>query len=483
MKNVISWKKIFVIIFIAFISQNLNADKNFSDSEVKEDFNYLYETLKDTSYDLFYFTEKSVFDQEFKQTNSSITGPMTILEINRLLRRFTALAKFSHCKVEFPSESFREFYKNGGRFFPLELLFVDNKSRVILDYTKNKNISLGDELISLNGKPFASVLKEMYLYIGGENEYSMRTTVVESGNFFAYYWYVFGDFEPSVLVLKNKEGTVFSVKTNGTDIKEYKKHSPELPTVTDSDRRFKFVGKVAYLHPGIFLNRNAKTDDINNKELIDKEEFRQFIDSTFRKIYERKSKDLIIDIRGNNGGTSMFSNYMISYFANKPFYELSKMGIKTSRLVKDVWKDYDIPELAELKKKIMTLKNGTRIDLDPMEVLPRNDKFRFKGNVYVLIDRFSYSNATAAASIIQDYSFGTLIGEETSDLPSSCGGMQAFKLPNTGIEVYFTKGCGVRPSGDTSRRGVIPDVPVKQDFFTENDEVLEYTLKIIQSNQ
>ena len=92
----------------------------------------------------------------------------------------------------------------------------------------------------------------------------------------------------------------------------------------------------------------------------------------------------------------------------------------------------------------MTLKNGTRIDLDQMEVLPRNDKFRFKGNVYVLIDRFSYSNATATASIIQDYSFGILIGEETSDLPSSCGGMQAFKLPNTGIEVYFTKGCGVQ---------------------------------------
>ena len=164
---------------------------------------------------------------------------------------------------------------------------MDNKPRVVLDYTQNRNISPGDELISLNGKPFASVLKEMYPYIGGENEYSMRTTVVESGNFFAYYWYVFGDFEPSVLELKNKEGTVFSVKTHGTDIKAYKKYSAELPPVTDSDRRFEFIGKVAYLHPDILLNRKAKTDDINNKELMDKEEFHQFIDSAFRAIYEK----------------------------------------------------------------------------------------------------------------------------------------------------------------------------------------------------
>jgi hypothetical protein len=117
-KNIVSWKIILVIIFTAFISQNLNADNIFSAGEVKEDFKYLYETMKEASYDLFYSTEKAVFDREFKQTISSIKGPMTLLEINRLLRRFTALARFSHCKVEFSFESFREFYTNGGRFFP-----------------------------------------------------------------------------------------------------------------------------------------------------------------------------------------------------------------------------------------------------------------------------------------------------------------------------------------------------------------------------
>ena len=119
MKNSSPWKNILVIIIMALISQNLNAEQRFAAAAVKEDFKTLYETLKEASYDLFHFTEKSVFDRAFKRANESITGPLTDLEVNRLFRRFTALARFSHCKVEFPSESFKEFTKNGGRFFPL----------------------------------------------------------------------------------------------------------------------------------------------------------------------------------------------------------------------------------------------------------------------------------------------------------------------------------------------------------------------------
>ena len=41
MKKIDFWKNILVIVFIAFISQNLNAEQRFSAGAVKEDFKFL----------------------------------------------------------------------------------------------------------------------------------------------------------------------------------------------------------------------------------------------------------------------------------------------------------------------------------------------------------------------------------------------------------------------------------------------------------
>ena len=82
------------------------------------------------------------------------------------------------------------------------------------------------------------------------------------------------------------------------------------------------------------------------------------------------------------------------------------------------------------------------------------------GGVYVLINRNSFSNAVAVAATIQDYRFGTILGEETSDLATTYGAMETFTLPGTGIKVGFPKARIVRPSGDPAPRGVLPDIAI-----------------------
>jgi hypothetical protein len=42
--------------------------------------------------------------------------------------------------------------------------------------------------------------------------------------------------------------------------------------------------------------------------------------------------------------------------------------------------------------------------------------------------------------------------------------------------------CGVRPNGDTNPHGVIPDHEVIEDYFTEEDEVLQAALRIIRES-
>ncbi len=132
---------------------------------------------------------------------------------------------------------------------------------------------------------------------------------------------------------------------------------------------------------------------------------------------------------------------------------------------------------------ILTREDGERWSEVMEPYPPRSDSLSFEGRVFALIDRFSYSNAAAVASILQDYDFATLIGEETSFNPSNCGGVHTFDLPHTQLEVVYPKMCGVRPSGDTSPHGVIPDYEVKQDYFTEEDEILQAARRIIRESK
>ncbi|MEJ2006459.1 MAG: S41 family peptidase [Cyclobacteriaceae bacterium] len=53
--------------------------------------------------------------------------------------------------------------------------------------------------------------------------------------------------------------------------------------------------------------------------------------------------------------------------------------------------------------------------LEPYQ--PQPEDKRFKGKVYVLINRLSHSMAAVTAAQIQDYDFGILVGEETGDYP------------------------------------------------------------------
>jgi C-terminal processing protease CtpA/Prc len=135
--------------------------------------------------------------------------------------------------------------------------------------------------------------------------------------------------------------------------------------------------------------------------------------------------------------------------------------------------------LVVLKNQILSHKNGEVFisEIPTHKIKPESE--RFNGNVYVLVNRYSYSQATLTAAMVQDYGFGTIIGETTADFPSTYASNHQFELPNTHIAVNYPKAFVVRPNGDETFHGVIPDHIVKENRFSKKDETLEYTLNLI----
>jgi len=82
---------------------------------------------------------------------------------------------------------------------------------------------------------------------------------------------------------------------------------------------------------------------------------------------------------------------------------------------------------------------------------------------YVLVGRGTYSSAVLFANTVQDFGFGTLVGEGESVRTTQSGGIQQIKLPSTGLVLWSPRLVLVRPSGKLSFEWLTPDLAAVDD--------------------
>ena len=365
-----------------------------------------------------------------------------------------------------------------GNFISFSGSIKNRRIFITENYSNDPTITRDDEVISINGIPAAAQLKKIYDHLSGENEY-FKNTQIDLHTFPKIYWLIYGRRDNFLLGLKKANDRTSHVNVEAIPVFQFDEKSSKMAPLFNINREFKFIGQeVAYLRPGIFLN-NQSSGNTSEQLTFEKGEFIRFIDRAFEQIPNTQAKSLIIDLRGNPGGDNSFSDAMVAYFANKPFWFCSEFSVKTSRITKDFWRNVNDPALAELKNKILIKKDGEIFKVDFQKYQPRTDNLKFEGKVYVLIDRYSYLNTVATSAIVQDYGFGELVGEPTADTPTSDGAIHQFKLSHTQIAVSYPKAFLVRPNGDRSLRGITPDFEVADDRLNENDETLDFVLKRI----
>lgn len=451
---------------------------NFSASEVKEDFKYFYKTLEQTHYNLYVNTKQEVFERQYEKTYNSIKDSLTLLQITRLFQPFAALSKLAHCNISFPwNLYFEKNNQSNATLFPFNVTITNNRAFIIDNYSSDLSIQKGDEVLSIDGVPISVKLKEVYGFLSGEGN-GIKNTLLDLLTFSRVYWWIYGSSNQYLIQIKQKEGSIKSVIIKGMKASDYEQRASKQKSVFSLNREFKFIGAIAYLHPGMFIN-NQSSGNTSEHKTFETNEFLSFIDSSFREIHKAKPRCLIIDLRGNPGGDNAFSDPMIAYFATKSFWFCSEFKVKTSSVTKDFWKDVKDSSLQDLKNQILTRKDGEIFKVSFRNYPPRTDSLHFDGRVYVLVDRYSYSNTVSVAAIIQDYNFGVVIGESTADVASSYGATHEFKLPNSQLYVSYPKAFIVRPNGKRALKGVTPDIIVDNNIFTETDEILDFTIKYI----
>ena len=185
----------------------------------------------------------------------------------------------------------------------------------------------------------------------------------------------------------------------------------------------------------------------------DYEVFEKFIDSSFAEINKNATKNLIIDLRFNGGGSQSSSIHLLRYLLDKPFTYYSNAQFE-GKMEKIEGEDVSYP-----------FEN------------------RFKGKCYFIIDGIGNSTTGHFMSIVKYLNLGTIVGEELGSNQFCSAGQKICRLKNTKLQYDVANNTHESLAISLpDEKGILPDHYVNQsidEYLNRKDAVMDYTIKLV----
>jgi hypothetical protein len=411
----------------------------------KEDFIIFKNALEQIHPSLYLFKGKKIINKLFDSCYLTLNQSTTETKFYLILKFIMSSIEDGHFYCG-PSKDFRKYYDESAKVFPLYLKFIENKAYIIC--SNNGSLQPETQILSINNVPINNIRKELFRYIVSDGAIQTKKYWILSNNFWFYYSVVYGEQMVFKVNYKTKDGKIDTVTLN-SDIKRNIDCRPEVKQINYLQLAFE-TNNIALL--------TIKT--FNNYELNkSKEDFKNFLNSTFKELQDKQVGKLIIDLRGNGGGKDEYGSLLYSYLTDKEFPYYASLETISQKLAKNIHPNLQVQKPSE--------KN-------------------FKGQVIFLIDGLSFSTTAEFCSIAKSNNRGKFIGEETGGgyYGNTSGNSVDTVLPNTKITISIpiTKYILAVKRGKYKDRGIIPDytvVPNINDIIKNKDVQLNFALKIM----
>ena len=428
----------------------------FSAEQIRADFEFMYKGLQSANFDLYAFTERNEFETRYRDFREAFDQPMTRFDVEMAFQKFAALAHQAHTRVESDFSGFFAYLAEGGTAFPLDVAVEEGQLLVTGNSSGVIEIVPGDRIAAIGGEPVSELLPRLTAHLSAESP-EFAYVLLESYMPLVI-WLELGPAAVSYVTIHHADGTRGDYYLSAAPDEERDSGDTEQPYSLEGRDARMLTETVAYLRPGPFSNTEPGANSLDTTKYL------EFIDTAFEDFIQNQAEHLILDLRDNPGGNNSFSDPVIAWFADRSFRFSSNFKVRVSpqttaanqaRLDSHPDGSNSVSRLyAEL---FASATDGQTVVFPIPEVKPRSAN-RFDGDVYVLVNRYSFSNAVTTAALIQDYGFGVIMGEQTVDMATTYGAMERFTLPNTGIVVTYPKALIVRPNGKESAHPLSPDI-------------------------
>ena len=389
-------------------------------------------------------------------------GAMTQKEFWLLFTQLVSAIQDSHSYVVDP----RFFIKpedDTTKYFPLRTVYIDGKI-VVKESFADQKIEKGSVIKAVNGISSDELIRRISEHRSGVERERVESAVL-------WLWVgaaeIFG--RPDEFTVAFSDGRKIQIR--GLRLTEFiqrenaARAANPSTTTNNSPLELKLLkGGVAYLNSTTFS--------------YDLEKYRALLKDVFTQIQTAGVKKLIIDVRSNTGGNSALGDALIDMFNSKPYRHYSMRWKRSVQYVEEMQrKKIPVPD------NYLALRPGEMLSGESQVVTPVDNPLRFKGRVYVLSAKETFSSGQMFLAVIKDSGLAKIIGEENNEPVCSYGEIFFFNLPHSRLRTSVSVKYFIPPAGCKDARGVLPDIPVKRrvaDYVTGRDAILEATLKLIE---
>ncbi len=421
------------------------------------------------------YTDKEKFGLLIDSTRQSIKDSLTQLEYYRKLKPLFAKIGCLHTGIELPEES-KIYLNTPNNLLPLEL-FVDAKTHEVLvskNYSDNKNIQIGSEVVSINGTPISAILNKLLDAIPSDG-YNQTEKILLLNYRFPFWYQEIIDAPKVFKVVVRSEGIDQTFALNGTS-KNVFPRLEQLEKNYNSPLEFEIKNGIAILKIHSFANTAIKQGGQN---------FKKFIKDVFQTLKQQNIKDLIIDVRNNTGGTDDNAALLASFFFDKTFRYWDKIEVTeaVAREIKGVNKMfYKKPE--ENNGLYLWKKSWITKEFDYYE--PQEPaKMNFNGNSYLLTNGLCLSSCADFTAVMSYNKKAVVIGQETGGgyQGNTSGMLSKAKIP-TGlvITIPLQKYTNAVDWDKNFGHGTIPNHEIAitfENWINKQDVELDYAIELI----
>src|SRR6186997_3099166 len=318
-----------VIIFgsCSVSKSSFTPSKKYSPEELNKDYSIFRGALEESHPGIYWYTPKNEMDYYFDWGKSQIKDSLNEEDFRKVLAYVISKINCGHT-VTRSSIAFMKYRDTSiNKIFPLSLKIwpgtsvADDTATVAANlFRKDTILTRGVVVKKIDNRPIETIIDTLGQYISSDG-YNMThkfQSLSNRGGFGAAFTSIYGQKENYFIDYLGKDG----IEKSAT-IASYNPRTDTVNRIAIS--RFAKTTRAERKKQIMKATRSLRIDSMNNAAFMDLGSFgrslklKSFFRTSFKEMRRNGTKNLVVDVRGNGGGSVTNSTYLTKFIAGRKF--------------------------------------------------------------------------------------------------------------------------------------------------------------------